>query len=417
MRKRFLISILMLAMVLTACERNKKVSEPCLPFVKQALTDTSSVSRYILDNYVPDNVAGSIAVIGDFDPVCRMVSDFLCSDRFDNIDGREQPDELHDFAGETFTPVFDMANSPYAGYIEAENIPAMREAAVSMAVASLGSSCYSNTFDEEMTSPRIPAKVLIVDSPYLCRYALKDIDTLLVSAGIDVPVLSLSDEMMNRAGKRHPNGLIAVLAGSKEIEYGLYKGVYERCRNGSDSFPDYIEHTVSGGDSKTIFMEFLDNYLASGAQDKISAVLVGVSSDSLNVRALSEVLEEIRTSQGLDMENYRAVLDENFEFIGGEDAVIQACYNVLRDHNLFTHRIAYPSVKAYVTVPSSSVPLESVSFGGTLSDKFKYNHSADASIQITRTVPLGRLYMSDEYLEKVNRLVAPVILNMDRLTE
>lgn len=417
MRRRFLISILMLAMVLTACERNKKVSEPYLPFVKQALTDTSSVSRHILDNYVPDNVAGSIAVIGDFDPVCRMVSDFLCSDRFDNIDGREQPDELHDFAGETFTPVFDMANSPYADYIEAENIPAMREAAVSMAVASLGSSCYSNTFDEEMTSPRIPAKVLIVDSPYLCRYALKDIDTLLVSAGIDVPVLSLSDEMMNRAGKRHQNGLIAVLAGSKEIEHGLYKGVYERCRNGSDSFPDYIEHTVSGGDSKTIFMEFLDNYLASGAQDKISAVLVGVSSDSLNVRALSEVLEEIRTSQGLDMENYRAVLDENFEFIGGEDAVIQACYNVLRDHNLFTHRIAYPSVKAYVTVPSSSVPLESVSFGGTLSDKFKYNHSADASIQITRTVPLGRLYMSDEYLEKVNRLVAPVILNMDRLTE
>ena len=137
-----------------------------------------------------------------------------------------------------------------------------------MAVASLGSSCYSNTFDEEMTSPRIPAKVLIVDSPYLCRYALKDIDTLLVSAGIDVPVLSLSDEMMNRAGKRHPNGLIAVLAGSKEIEHGLYKGVYERCRNGSDSFPDYIEHTVSGGDSKTVFMEFLDNYLASGAQDK-----------------------------------------------------------------------------------------------------------------------------------------------------
>ena len=70
-----------------------------------------------------------------------------------------------------------------------------------------------------------------------------------------------------------------------------------------------------------------------------------------------------------------------------------------------------------MTVPSSSVPLESVSFGGTLSDKFKYNNSADASIQITRTVPLGRLYMSDEYLEKVNRLVAPVILNMDRLTE
>lgn len=417
MRDKVLISILALATALTACERNKKVSEPYLPFVKQALTDTSSVSWHILDKYVPNNVAGSIAVIGDLEPVCRMVSDFLCSDRFDNIDGRGMPDELHDFAGETITPVFDMANSPYDGYIEAENIPAMREAAVSMAVASLGSSCYSNTFDEELTSSRIPAKVLIVDSPYLCRYALKDIDTLFVSAGIDVPVLSLSDEMIRRAGERHPKGLIAVLAGKKEVEYGLYREVYDRCRNGSDSFPDYIEHSAVGGDSKSAFIEFLDSYITSGVQTKISAVLVGVSSDSLNVHDLSDALEEIRTSQGLDMEGYRSVLDDDFEFIEGDDAVIRACYNVLRSRNLFTHRIAYPTVKAYVTVPSSSVPLESVDFGGTLSAKFKYNHSADASVQITRTVPLGRLYMSDEYLDEVNRLVAPVILNMDRLTE
>lgn len=417
MRGKVSISVIVLAIMLTACDRNKKVSEHYLPFVKQALTDTSSVSRHILDQYVPNCVNGSIAVMGDLEPVCRMVSDFLCSDRFDNIDGREHPDELHDFAGETFTPVFDMANSPYDGYIEAGNIPAMREAAVSMAVASLGSSSYSNTFDEELTSSRTPAKVLIVDSPYLCRYALKDIDTLLISAGIDVPVLSLSDEMMYRAGERHNRGLIALLTGSKEIEYGLYRGVYDRCRNGSDSFPDYIEHVATGGDSRSVFTEFLDSYISSGAQGRISAVLVGVSSDSLNVRDLSEALEEIRTSQGLDMENYRSVLDEDFEFIGGEDAVIRACYRILRGRNLFTHRIAYPSVKAYVTVPSSTVPLDNVDFGGSLSAKFKYNHSADASVQITRTVPLGRLYMSEENLAKVNRLVAPMILNMDRLTE
>ena len=158
---------------------------------------------------------------------------------FDNIDGREQPDELHDFAGETFTPVFDMANSPYAGYIEAENIPAMREAAVSMAVASLGSSCYSNTFDEDMTSSRIPAKVLIVDSPYLCRYALKDIDTLLVSAGIDVPVLSLSDEMMRRAGTRHD--LDRFLRGRLEARHHLAgpSGLLQRSQMG--------QHRTLGG--------------------------------------------------------------------------------------------------------------------------------------------------------------------------
>lgn len=417
MRRVSVISLLLSCVVLIACERNHKVSEPYLPYVKMALTDTSSVAWHILDSYVPGRISGSIAVIGDFDPLCGLVSEFLRSDRFDNIDGREQPDELHDFAGETFTPVFDMANSPYGGYVDAENIPAMREAAVSMAVASLGSLCYSNTFDVDMTSERIPAKALVLASPYLCRYALNDIDTLLVSRGIDLPVLSLSDEMMRRAGLRHPNGLIAVLTGAKEQEYGLYRSVYDRVKSNDETFPDYIEHSVLGRTSKDSFVTFLDSYIASGASEKISAVLVGTSSDSLNVHDLSSALEEIRTSQGLDMESYRSVLADDFEFIGGEDAVIRACYRVLRSRNLFTHRIAYPAVKAYVTVPSSSVPLESVDFGGTLSSKFKYNHSADASVQITRTVPLNRMYMSEEHLEKVNSLVAPVILDMERLTE
>ncbi len=408
----FVVAFFIIA--LCSCGRNNKVAEPYLPLVKQALTDTSSVAWHLLDGYEPCSISGSIGLIGDFGPLYSLVSEFLRSDRFDNIDGREIPDELHDFAGETLSPVFDVANAPYDGYINAENIPAMREAAVSMTLASLGSVSYSNTFDEVLTAARIPAKVLIVASPYLCRYAMRDIDTMLVSKGIEIPVLSLTDEMFRRAGERHPEGVIAVLADGRELKYGLYKDVYGRVRGDSEHFPSYVEHADSGLDSRTAFTAFLDTYISSGASEKISAVLVGTSSDSLNVRDLSAALEQIRTSQGLDMENYRSVLADDFEFISGEDAVVRACYRVLRQRNLFTHRIAYPSVKAFVTVPSVSVPLENTDFGGSLSPKFKYNHSADASMQITRVVPLSRLYLSGERLEEVNRLVAPVILNMER---
>ncbi len=417
MRRLIVISFLAFVIVLSSCERNNKVPEPYLPLVKQALTDTSSVAWHLLDGYEPDSITGSIGLIGDFEPLCSLVSEFLSSDRFDNIDGRGIPDELHDFAGETLSPVFDVANAPYDGYIDSENIPAMREAAVSMALASLGSVSYSNTFDEVLTAARIPAKVLIVGSPYLCRYAMRDIDTMLVSKGKDIPVLSLTDEMFRRAGERHPDGVIAVLADARELGYGLYRDVYERVSRGSEHFPAYVEHADSGQNSRTSFTAFLDSYITSGATEKISAVLVGTSSDSLNVRDLSEALEQILTSQGLDMENYRSVLADDFEFISGEDAVIRACYRVLRQKNLFTHRIAYPSVRAFVTVPSAGAPLENTDFGGSLASRFKYNHSADASMQITRVVPLSRLYLGGERLDEVNRLVAPVILNMERLTE
>lgn len=411
------ICVAAVAMCLISCGRNSKVNEPYLPLVKLALTDTSSAEHHILEKYVQDNVSGSIAVIGDFDPVCALISECLKSDRFDNIDGRECSDELHDFAGETFSPVFDIANAPYDGYLDAENIQAMREAAVTMAIASMGAVSYANTFDTQLLAARTPAKLLIVDSPYLCTYAVHDIDTMLVSKGIKMPVLSATDELFKRAGERHKDGLVVMFSDAKTLKYGLYKTVYERVRGDEEAFPEYIEHVDSCPDSKTALHSFLDSYTSSGASKKISAILIGNSSDSLNVADLNAAFEEIRVSQGLDMENYRSVLSDDFEFMSSDDAVIRACYRELRKRNLFTHRISYPTVKAFVTVPSAEVPLESVDFGGTLSAKFKYNHSADASIQITRVVPLNRLYMDENRLAKVNSLVAPAILNMERLTD
>ena len=411
------ILVTVAAICLISCGRNSKVNEPYLPLVKLALTDTSSAEHHILANYAQDNVSGSIAVIGDFDPVCDLIAECLKSDRFDNIDGRECSDELHDFAGETFSPVFDIANAPYDGYLDAENIQAMREAAVTMAIASMGSVSYANTFDTQLLATRTPAKLLIVDSPYLCTYAVHDIDTLLVSKGIKMPVLSATEELFKRAGERHKDGLVVVFSDAKTLEHGLYNTVYERVKGDNDAFPEYMEYVDSFPDSKSALRSFLDSYTSSGASKKISAILVGNSSDSLNVTALGATLEEIRVSQGLEMENYRSVLADDFEFISSDDAVIRACYRELRKRNLFTHRISYPTVKAFVTVPSAEVPLESVDYGGKLSAKYKYNHSADASIQITRVVPLNRLYMDENRLAKVNSLVAPAILNMERLTD
>lgn len=390
MRKRILLIYLFVtSLVPVSCGRRDSAAEPYLPAVERAVSDTSSAAWHLLAGYEPGGVSGSIAVIGDFAPLCSLVSEFLSSDRFDNIDGREIPDELHDFAGETFAPVFDIANSPYGVSIDEGNVMKLREAAVSMAAASLGSVSYSNTFDSRMTASRIPAKVMVVASPYLCRYAMRDIDTLFAAKGIDIPVLSLSDEMFRRAGERHPDGLVAVIADGKELECGLYRGVYDKMRRSSGgAFPSYIEYADSGRNSKDALNAFLDSYIASGASEKLSAVLLGTSSDSLNIRGLSAALEEIRTSQGLEMENRRSALADDFEFISGEDAVIRRCFRELRSRNLFTHRISYPSVKAYVTVPS-------------------------ADTLFTRTVPMNRLYISDGDYEKVNSLVVPMILSMD----
>ena len=95
---------------------------------------------------------------------------------------------------------------------------------------------------------------------------------------------------------------------------------------------------------------------------------------------------------------------------------VKATYAMLRTRNLFTHRIAYPEVKAFVTVPANDIPLESIDFGGRIAEKYKYNHSADASIEVFRTVSLSRLYMPEEEYNKIEQLSVPVLLNLYRLT-
>ena len=129
-----------------------------------------------------------------------------------------------------------------------------------------------------------------------------------------------------------------------------------------------------------------------------------------------ELLEEIRNSPGIEMEKYRSVLDPDFRFVDANREAVKATYRMLRERNLFTHRIAYPEIQAFVTVPANGIPLESNDFGGRIAQQYKYNHSADASVEVFRTIALSRLYMPEKEYNLVEKLSEPVLLNVYRLT-
>ena len=83
---------------------------------------------------------------------------------------------------------------------------------------------------------------------------------------------------------------------------------------------------------------------------------------------------------------------------------------------VLTHRIAYPQVQAFVTVPANDIPLESNDFGGRIALKYKYNHPADANVEVFRTVALSRLYIPEKEFKRIDQLSETVLLNIYRLT-
>ncbi|MGN0191277.1 MAG: hypothetical protein ACI39U_06440, partial [Candidatus Cryptobacteroides sp.] len=369
MKKTLSISLLVLG--LCSCGGRDQNQVLPLPYVSRALTDTSFFGYDALADYSPQEVHSAVAVIGDFDDCFYMTGVFVSADFFDNINGRENPDELHDFAGETFAPVFDVANSPYSGFISAGNTEALRETAVAMAVASLGKRCYSNMYESTPGAERMGSKAVVVASPYLCAYAFTDICQLFHS---NPPVVSAVDRMFLSA--LDGEGCV-LIAPREELEDGIYGQVWERLSaETGGNLPEYIEFPQTGN-TRESFFALLDTCLVQGRELRR---LMFVPSGNLKYDEFESLLSEIRTSPGIDMENYRSVLSEDFRFVDAYREAVKSTYGMLRSRNLFTHRISYPEVRAFVTVPANDIPLESNDFGGRIAGKYKYNHSADASV-------------------------------------
>ncbi len=405
-----LFPIILFASALCACGNRDNDQSLVLPYLSRSLNDTSFVGYHCLADYSPEQIHAGIAVLGDFQSSCDITELFVASDFFDNINGRENPDELHDFAGETILPVLDLANAPYDGYLEAENPDALRETAVAMAVASLGKRCHSNMYEERMGAERLSSKAVVIASPYLCAYAFSDICQLFHS---NPPVISAVDRMfISGLGSIEGNGAV-LMAPQEELDRGIYRKVWDRLSSGEENLPDYSETPVLEEGLRASFFALLDSCYVAGRSLRR---LMYVPSEVLNYNELEDLLEEVRTSPGIEMENYRSVLEPDFKFVDAYREAVKATYLLLRERNLFTHRIAYPQVQAFVTVPANDIPLESNDFGGRIAQKYKYNHSADANVEVFRTVALSRLYMPEKEFKRIDQLSETVLLNVYRLT-
>ena len=405
-----LFNIILLASALTACDNRDNDQAQVLPYLDRSLNDTSFVGYHCLADYSPDQIHAGIAVLGDFQSSSDLTELFVASDFFDNINGRENPDELHDFAGETILPVLDLANAPYEGYLEAENPDAIRETAVAMAVASLGKHCYSNMYEEGMGAERLPSKAIVIASPYLCAYAFSDICQLFHSYP---PVISAVDRMFISGLDSIKGDGAVLMAPQEELDRGIYRKVWDRLSCGEEKLADYAEVPVLEEGLRASFFALLDSCYVSGRSLRR---LMYVPSEVLSHNGLEKLLEEVRTSPGIEMENYRSVLAPDFTFVDAYREAVKATYLLLRERNLFTHRIAYPQVQAFVTVPANDIPLESNDFGGRIALKYKYNHSADANVEVFRTVALSRLYMPEKEFKRIDQLSETVLLNIYRLT-
>lgn len=400
MRRLNVIALLILSFaVVLSCTKRASGSVSSLKVVNDSLTDTSSVGYHVLNAWNSSDKSGAIAVIGDPEDILPVVEDLFTCDRFNNISGKASPDGLPDFSGETIAAQLDVANSPYGGYVTDGNVKFLRELAVKNFVSALDTCCLYSPYDRSLTVAKPSAKIVVSASSYSSVYGAGDIDTLLSASGVSVPVVSSTQCVFKYALNRHPEGNICVWTTEDRAASRLYDSPFrEVSASGANVPPVFAPDSFVELERR--FLDVLDMYAAAGAGSSLSAMII--DDPSVDRTALGSVLDGVNESDSEEMLPYRNLLSGGFEFIFPSDAISSECFRILRERNAFTHKIAYPELKGYMSVVATDLPVSSYQEDGKFTSDYKFNRAPDSDVDTWYLIEVRNGYIPESLREMMS---------------
>ena len=354
MKRNIILLTAVLAVCAIACREKGPQPRPAVDLVMSVAADTSGLGS-LAAHAGHAGPRGNIAIFGERAQCIGLARRFQIADNRDNIDGRFKRDSLPDFAGETFDVIMDVYNEPYARLMETpEGIDSLREAAVRGALFAWDS--LSN------------AKVLIFTSSLSAVAGKFDVDTLQTLTGGVCHVMTPVHESLKAAAK----------AGAKEICVWASAPVRD-----SDAYETaFIELGMDGDvtvitpdpalDICTEFRSLLRQYRATGRRMD-ALILDGFGVDPA---PLVSELALIRRPSTEEEDAFTAMLPAGFVIIEPAQCLVEATYDLMRQENLFSHRIHRPSVRFFIT-----------------------EESLEGGLQ---KVPLSAQYVQSEYVPHIN---------------
>lgn len=341
--KKYIIILLAATALLCACRNKALPPRPTIPLVETIVKDTSGLANLVRMAGV-SGADGSVAIVGEPLPTLSLARLFQGIDAVDNIDGREKRDSLPDFAGEQFDVILDALSSSYGHYVP-DGVDSLREAAVQGAMFAWDSTCLKTaTSADKLLKSR--AKILIFSSPLHSAYGLFDVDTLrqLCSGKcyLATPVETSLQDAVSLGAKN-----IAVWA-SRDIRASrAYESAFEQM--GEEGSVTAITPDAAL-DVRTELRSLLRQYRATG---KSLDVLI-LTDYSIDKNPLETEFTLIRQAGTEEDQAFSRMLAPGFRIIDPGTSLTSAIYKYMRSGNLFTHRIARPSVRWFETTESES---------------------------------------------------------------
>lgn len=339
---------LLAAILAAGCRETVGAGRPTVPFVERILSEHGR-DWSLVAGFDPTDPKGSIALVGPERRNSVLASHFVGGDFFDNIDGRRLSDELPDFAGERMDLISDSANAPYEAMLGGGE-DSLRTVTVRNLLFALDTTLSIGAFDNDRLEHKENAKIVVFTSPLSAEFGAFDVDTLLQSAGKAIPVIFPPRLIFGHLLDRSiPHQHVAVVTDSLTAASGTYGRVFDEMA--ADRGQLGCGCIAFSSDSLSYAGTLLDGYRSAGGNMPISAVVI--DDPTVDIEAVRDSFDWIMRVQSEANLGYRKLIADGFVIIDASRAVTDECYRILRKTNNFTHDIAYPFTREYVTVPAT----------------------------------------------------------------
>lgn len=333
------------SLAIAGCKDTVYTGRHAVPYVSEILYGDGS-GRELLESFDAHDSKGSITLVGPYDS--SLTARFIYADDLDNIDAKPVPDGLPDFSGECIDVIDDAAHSPYS-YASDEDKEALRTLAVKNFINAMDTKCSIGSFDDERLLDKAPAKMVVFTSPLNALYGEFDVDTLCTITDCRIPVVYPSRTVFAKQLDRGIEHLhIAVITDSTTAASGVYPEIFDEIsRKKGILGTGCVAFTA---DSLATINSILSGYKSSGGDMPVSAVVI--DDPDVSIDDVETSLDYVLSVQNEANINSRKLITKDFVIVDMRQVTVDECYRILRKNNVFTHNIAYPVCKEYMTVKS-----------------------------------------------------------------
>lgn len=451
-------------------------SNGLLPIAQKALGDSSSIYYADFPEY-PRELSDLPIGIFDCSPDGFTVAErFLTADNFDNITGRSGSDGIADFGGEYFQILYDRANSPYGGYIDAGNPAFLKEQLIRNTLFLMSDRYYNLAVDEYQSGYKEPVKIVIVPSPVADYYALSDIQALLDRSGTGVKAVGVIESSIREALKgvdEDGNFCVGVLYSpegvtSREYEAAIRKmasdsgvtgriqvfnqeglGIEEALagnpayldtsakvsrsgyagpvtgisynninaslfdRYGFDTVGNALLFPAGGRNISGVQLNSVENYVRyhlvsmverhrrSGSRVPISSIILADCGYDRLRGVMDRIMVELYNYRRGGIYLYRSSISPDFRFIDPAECAVSEAYRILREDGNLALRGTKSTLSPFITMPSSSVPADSLDSSGFFRETFLFGRVSGTEDVTTKAVPFTPRYIDAEELGEI----------------